>query len=169
MLSGHGAVPVQYSILCCPGFKCGSDRKALLVKSQHCCRHRLLPRCLLPQCHLLLPRKSPQNSGTSLLSHISSTSKQMVRNNKLQKLNSKQRDPRTNKAASTIYGRKGHYRFCTCGRHMGTETTNRAACTIDYIIDGYKGALSLTSLMDTTEEGEQNNLKRNNSINNQMG
>jgi hypothetical protein len=52
---------------------------------------------------------------------------------------------------------------------MGTKTTNRVACTIDDFIDGYEGALSLPSPMDTAEEGEQNNLKRNNSTNHQMG
>jgi hypothetical protein len=42
-------------------------------------------------------------------------------------------------------------------------STNRAACTIDDFTSGHKGALLMTSLMDTTAEGEQNNLKQNNS------
>ncbi len=44
-------------------------------------------------------------------------------------------------------------------------TTNRAACTIDDFTNRRKGALLMTSLLDATAEGEQNNLKQNNTMN----
>jgi hypothetical protein len=57
----------------------------------------------------------------------------MVKYNKLRKIDSTQSWPRTNKAARSI----------------------------DDFTDGREGALSMTSPMDATEEGEQNNLKQN--------
>jgi hypothetical protein len=65
----------------------------------------------------------------------------MVRNNKVNKFDSKQSGPRT----------------------------NRAACTINEYTNGHEGVLSMTSLMDATEGGEQNNLKQNNTVNHHMG
>jgi hypothetical protein len=67
----------------------------------------------------------------------------IVRHKKLQKIVSKQRGPRA----------------------------NRAARTIDHFTNGREGAaaLSMTSLVDATAEGEQNNLKQNSSMNHQMG
>jgi hypothetical protein len=56
----------------------------------------------------------------------------------------------------------------TNGHHIGTETTNLATNTMDDFTDGHKGALSMISLMDTTEGGERNNLKQTNSLNHQM-
>ena len=40
---------------------------------------------------------------------------------------------------------------------------------MDDFTHGRQGALWMISSMDATEEGEQNNLKQNNSMNHQMG